>query len=637
MPKVKKMVVNKRKVEKEEEVKSSKQVKLISTIKTFQNVKRKSQFKTSAIQYVASAEIDGGICNAFRFVEDQMILVSKQEDGSLIPLASLKFTTTDQGSPSTTIYNRGKDDSKQNFHGLINKPNQDIQFEITNLIGGSLKDDDVHGSLQFNIMENLRKINEINVIRKFETVIVTSNFQKGNAQLILDEEDLVEDKLDKTNKIKLTVKQNDADNKVLPKEQQKKGIFYDLAVLPQEGDKRVCDLFKKEIYWVTADQIPLFYLTEDKKIEQTNVMRGGEFIYDGNSAFQFSCVQENYLPESQMNTFHFSSEDTFGSAHDNELYTENPIVLPDVDEDLDDIAVESPKLNTKKGRSVTMTKNAKSENPVHISKACLQSNTKKSKHVEIVKGFRFLSGSMSKLTNANEELILGSTVGKMKYGAPVNVNSSKCDLIFDHNITSPSCRLQLSVEPKLVFLYLVKDEDWLELATTQLTNIEQGKLNELFKKDDIKIFESEECCICMANPPVIILMPCHHQCFCKSEECDPPLNSDKAHKICPLCRAFISCKISVEPMTIYKFRAECKRDVDEFIKVGKISETDIDIANDDNGLPDVDLELKSYKSIKEIRELMSTIIDGHVMVESLNYADKYTGERWYDYTDDVQI
>ena len=90
----------------------------------------------------------------------------------------------------------------------------------------------------------------------------------------------------------------------------------------------------------------------------------------------------------------------------------------------------------------------------------------------------------------------------------------------------------------------------------------------------------------------------------------------------------------------YKFKAECQVDVD---KLKKLMNEEFIVTKDESGFPaeqssdrsvDVDVEFKSDKSIDEIRNIMKKIQDGHVMYESLNYADKYTGDRYYDEDDE---
>jgi hypothetical protein len=40
--------------------------------------------------------------------------------------------------------------------------------------------------------------------------------------------------------------------------------------------------------------------------------------------------------------------------------------------------------------------------------------------------------------------------------------------------------------------------------------------------------------------------------------------------------------------------------------------------------------MESPMKLSEIQEVMSSIEDGHIMEETVNYYEKYTGERWFN-------
>ena len=84
----------------------------------------------------------------------------------------------------------------------------------------------------------------------------------------------------------------------------------------------------------------------------------------------------------------------------------------------------------------------------------------------------------------------------------------------------------------------------------------------------------------------------------------------------------------------YKFRAECRADVDEFLKHLKKQIIKHSITQNEM-FPDCVVEFSSRSDIDYFRRCMKTIEDGHVMYESLNYASEYTGERHYE-EDDIE-
>jgi hypothetical protein len=82
---------------------------------------------------------------------------------------------------------------------------------------------------------------------------------------------------------------------------------------------------------------------------------------------------------------------------------------------------------------------------------------------------------------------------------------------------------------------------------------------------------------------------------------------------------------------IYKFRAECLPDVTRFIahlwKGCQLVWIRIDAAPDK---PDCTVEIKiTATDLEEIRTNIARFRDCHVMFESLNTAENYTGERWF--------
>jgi hypothetical protein len=80
----------------------------------------------------------------------------------------------------------------------------------------------------------------------------------------------------------------------------------------------------------------------------------------------------------------------------------------------------------------------------------------------------------------------------------------------------------------------------------------------------------------------------------------------------------------------YRFRAELPSDVDDAMKGEWF--TNLKVIEDET-YHDCEVEFTSTLSIKEIRNIFDKVSDGHVMIESLNYAELYTGKRYYEYDD----
>ena len=83
-------------------------------------------------------------------------------------------------------------------------------------------------------------------------------------------------------------------------------------------------------------------------------------------------------------------------------------------------------------------------------------------------------------------------------------------------------------------------------------------------------------------------------------------------------------------MTTYKLRAECSQDVYRFYRAMKPEFKGLVSSFrmvQRLPIPDVELTFKSKKSLPEIRKILSKIVDGHVMLETVQPLKKYTGER----------
>jgi hypothetical protein len=88
-------------------------------------------------------------------------------------------------------------------------------------------------------------------------------------------------------------------------------------------------------------------------------------------------------------------------------------------------------------------------------------------------------------------------------------------------------------------------------------------------------------------------------------------------------------QIEPKPLNHFKFRTECFPDVMTFRNLFK-EKTGmnfvLNVVSRENS--DATLELFTTASLKEVRDCMFNTKKGHAMWQSVNYADKYTGERY---------
>lgn len=79
----------------------------------------------------------------------------------------------------------------------------------------------------------------------------------------------------------------------------------------------------------------------------------------------------------------------------------------------------------------------------------------------------------------------------------------------------------------------------------------------------------------------------------------------------------------------YKLRAECSNDVAQFIMKAHSQMTNFKMQKDEE-LPDVEFDFETELAIDEIIMTLQDIDDSHVMYQTVQPIDKYTGERDYN-------
>jgi len=79
-------------------------------------------------------------------------------------------------------------------------------------------------------------------------------------------------------------------------------------------------------------------------------------------------------------------------------------------------------------------------------------------------------------------------------------------------------------------------------------------------------------------------------------------------------------------MSIYKFRAECLSDVSNARKSFCNNQYELTLEIE-SPFPDVVVEIKTQMSFEQIYEALASVINGHVMVETLAIKKEYTGKR----------
>lgn len=80
----------------------------------------------------------------------------------------------------------------------------------------------------------------------------------------------------------------------------------------------------------------------------------------------------------------------------------------------------------------------------------------------------------------------------------------------------------------------------------------------------------------------------------------------------------------------YKLRAECSKDVLNFLNKTHNEISSLKMIRDGGGFPDVEFEFETKLSLNKIFSILHGIEDTHVMRQTIKPIEEYTGERNYD-------
>lgn len=83
-------------------------------------------------------------------------------------------------------------------------------------------------------------------------------------------------------------------------------------------------------------------------------------------------------------------------------------------------------------------------------------------------------------------------------------------------------------------------------------------------------------------------------------------------------------------MRNYKMRAECAPDVKRFTQLMRDLPAALGsctVIQPNPNFPDLEVEFESPLDLKQIKSVIRKIVDGHVMLETVQLAQNYNGER----------
>ena len=136
---------------------------------------------------------------------------------------------------------------------------------------------------------------------------------------------------------------------------------------------------------------------------------------------------------------------------------------------------------------------------------------------------------------------------RIKFHSYVNEDGESYNNVYNQNY---NCRFPRNIRKEHYF-YEIPDKDInLILHSNQtapfynigIQNIKIIEPSDKFKLQNTKIFEVNECVICLDNNTNIVYLPCGHKCNCI--ECYSNLKDQNINK-CPLCRRTIIDSITL--------------------------------------------------------------------------------------------
>lgn len=556
-------------------------------------------------QRIHAKDFEGYQQVVYRPLGHPMVLFA--DDGT--PLASLHFecqTTSEQVGNlrgQTLITNRPDKsvDDLQFFQGLVDRPNQEVQLVITNLL-----ESDAHENayINFNVLRSDEKVtmvdpggvNQVNELRPGESYAVKSDQNAGHAALKLT---TIESSAG--GGAKATVKE-DEDSKEGPK-----GTYFYLSVTPQLGKKVAEDLFTNT-QWATVDFItrrektwkpkamPYMYGMArgggDRLLQRREGFAGGargaglrapptqgggrrrfgkkhgHYAKKGKTkgktkggAGPRPMAVGNFTPVEELDpgevllgggdsvTKSLGPPAAVGSAAD--FHEEVEEVGEDVADDMfefEDDDEGDDGVGAVPQRTLIEADGAGSE------------SSDDDDEEELAGG---AVASVSAAHNISAEAILKTKAAALSRGRHVDVSSSFTGIEYNYERASSRCVIGLSIADNLNFASLLLPIPMADLkkeAEELLAAFVDGTYTQFLQK--AKIYEDTTCVICMDDMTDCVLYTCGHKCL--MFECSADVQK------CPICRKWISAKIKTNPSYGEDYDGE-KKKVDSVRKVVEVA------------------------------------------------------------------
>jgi hypothetical protein len=356
-----------------------------------------------------------------------------------------------------------------------------MQFVLTNLLHPNLCEE--NGDLNVQILDEsgLHRINKINVLRPSESVHVKGDSRNENHGMRLER--MKDSATGKT----VSVKESESS-----KDSAKKQEKFRISVCIESGEENLVDLVQKA-EWTCADtfvrkvKVPISFATRGT-LSDLCLMDDGGSEEDFETGTLDSDDDWGHIPPQSVGGFYG------GTTRDG-----------------------FPRAAQSTGRAYP--------DGIQLYSMSAQSVTKsipESASISVPKSGRAVPESGFTIEKADAVKIAKS---KNKY----EVQSSQVVMEFAYDKAAPVCTLGFCIWDKMkVEPFQLSAEEMQEMLDAAVKSGDQMLVDSI-----AKIFESEECTVCMDSSATMVLIQCGHKCVCAG--CEKQLNP----RICPLCRGKI--------------------------------------------------------------------------------------------------
>jgi hypothetical protein len=393
-----------------------------------------------------------------------------------LSICALSFLGTD----GVQVLSKRRDNE---FFGVSTKECE-MQFVLTNLLHPNLCEE--NGDLNVQILDEsgLHRVNKINVLRPSESVHVKGDSRNENHGMRLER--MKDSATGKT----VSVKESETS-----KDSAKKQEKFRISVCIESGEEKLVGLVQKA-EWTCADtfirkvQLASPWTIGDVVVCSTLGIPGGEeeSEEDMGCGMWDSDEDAGVITERSVGGFYG------GTTRDGFSRAAQPAgrAYPD--------GIQLFSMSTQ-----SVTKSIPESAPISVPK---------SKRAVPESGFTIEKADAVKIAKS-----------KNKY----EVQSSQVVMEFAYDKAPPVCALGFCIWDKMkVEPFQLSAEEMQEMLDAAVKSGDQMLVDSI-----AKIFESEECTVCMDSSATMVLIQCGHKCVCAG--CEKQLNP----RICPLCRGKI--------------------------------------------------------------------------------------------------